>query len=582
MPKPTYVLGISAFYHDSACALLKDGFVVAAAQEERFTRKKHDDAFPKAVVNYCLKEAGINIGDICAVVFYEKPFLKFERLLETYIDTWPWGVKSFLASIPLWVKNKIWMKHAIQKELNFKGDIYFTGHHEAHAASAFYSSPYDSAAILTVDAVGEIATTSVSVGNKDGIKILYEQRFPHSLGLFYSAFTYWLGFKVNSAEYKVMGLAPYGKPLYVSKIKKIINIKDDGSFSLDRSYFSFEAGLKMTSGKFDKFLGGKPRKPDAPLTQYHKDIAKSLQEVTNEIMLKMAGFARDVTGEKNLCLAGGVALNCVANEKILKSGFFEDIFVQPAAGDAGGALGAAFIINNKVFGNKNRREMKDAFLGPEFSDEEIEKYLEEMDFPYEKLPPEKIAGTAARLIYNQAVLGWFQGRMEWGPRALGHRSILADPTKAENRDKVNLKIKFRESFRPFAPSVTEEDAGRYFDFPKKSPFMLFTAPVFPDKRIIPAVTHIDGSARFQTVSKDTDSLYHDLHKEFEKLSGAPVLINTSFNVRGEPIVCSPADAVSCFMRTDMDYLIIGPYLISKEKVRHRTGEDMWKKSFESD
>jgi len=567
-----YILGISCFYHDAAACLLKDGKIVACAAEERFTRKKHDDDFPRNAVDYCLKEAGINISQVDYVGFYEKPLLKFERILESYIDCFPKSWRVFVVAISTWLRKKIWTKEIIKKELGYKGDIYFTEHHLSHAASSFLVSPFEESAILTVDAVGEWTTAASWYGKGSEIKILKEIFWPHSLGMFYSAFTYYLGFAVNDAEYKVMGAAPYGKPVYAELIKKeLIDIKNDGSFRLNLDYFEYHYGSRMVGKKFENLFGRKRREPESEMEDFHWNIAASLQEVTNEIIVKMANSVYQETGVKNICLAGGVALNCVANSKILENTPFENIFIQPEAGDAGGALGVALYIDNFILGNGRRSKFNSPFLGPEFSNKEIKKFLEEKQVVFEEFPEKELAKRAAELISQQKVVGWFQGRMEWGPRALGNRSIIADARNKENWQKVNLKIKFRESFRPFAPTVLEERAKDYFDVPKDilgsdtpSAYMLLIANVKQDKRReIPAVTHVDGTARLQTISRERNPVYYDLIKEFETITGCPVVINTSFNVRGEPIVCTPQDAYNCFINTEMDILVMNNFLIYK-------------------
>lgn len=558
-----YILGISAFYHDAAAALVKDGKLVAAVSEERFTRKKHDDRFPFHAIEYCLGTENISVQDLDYVAFYDKPFVKFERLLLTYLSYFPRGIKSFLTAMPVWLKRKLWTKTIIQKELKFEKDVLFCDHHLSHAASAFLVSPFDEAAILTLDGVGEWSTATHGFGKDCDITLIHEIRFPHSLGLLYSAFTYYLGFKVNSAEYKVMGLAPYGKPTYYDKVRELIDIRDDGSFMLNMKYFEYPYGLRMTNGHFDRLFGGPPRVPETRLTQREFDIAASIQAVTDEIMVKAAHHLYKETGTRNLCLAGGVALNCVANGKVLRETPFEYLFIQPAAGDAGGALGAAFYLYNTILRKPRSFVMEDAYYGPEYGREEIKRFLNERGIPYTELAPEALVKRVAELIDQQHVVGWFQGRMEFGPRALGSRSILADPRDPKMKDILNLKIKFREAFRPFAPTVLEERVADYFEFDGTSPFMLLVAQVREDKRVIPSVTHVDGSARLQTISRNSNPLYHDLISEFEKRTGLPVIINTSFNVRGEPIVCSPLDAYRCFMRTKMDYLVMGSFLLSK-------------------
>lgn len=603
------ILGISAYYHDSAAAIIKDGEIFAAAQEERFTRKKHDHRFPINSINYCLKEAKIAVNDIDFIAFYDKPFLKFERLLETYLHYSPKGFTSFLAAIPLWIKEKLWLKDLIARELNYNGKILFPEHHESHAASAFYPSPYKKAAILTIDGVGEWSTASFGIGKDNWIEIWADLKFPHSLGLLYSAFTYYTGFKVNSGEYKVMGLAPYGEPKYVDLIlNELVDIKEDGSFKMNMEYFNYAVGLTMTNEKFHKLFGGPPRVPETKLTQKEMDIARSLQEVTEIIMLKMAKHVKKETNEDYLCLAGGVALNCVGNGKILKSGIFKDIWIQPASGDAGGALGAALAVWYKYLNNPRNADnlhdfQKGSYLGPEYSDEEIEKFLIGNQIKYLKLSREELLETAADLLNEEKVIGWFQGRMEFGPRALGSRSILGDARSPRMQAKMNLKIKFREGFRPFAPSVLFENVGDYFELDRPSPYMLLVADVVEKRRIpmteeqkklwgidklnvqrsdIPAVTHIDYSARIQTVHKETNPLYYDLIKTFYRKYGCPVIVNTSFNVRGEPIVCSPEDAYRCFMRTDIDALFMGSFVIYKKDQQPLIEKEDWRKEFQLD
>ena len=586
----TYILGISAFYHDASAALICDGEIIAAAQEERFTRKKHDPSFPKNAVEYCLEEADIGMSDIFIVAFYDKPFLKFERLLETYMAFAPFGIRSFIKAMPPWIKKKLFMKAHIRDELRYDGKIIFPEHHHSHAASAFYPSPFREAAILTVDGVGEWATVSFGRGNDNKIELYEEIQFPHSLGLLYSAFTYYCGFKVNSGEYKLMGLAPYGEPKYEEKIlKNLIDLKDNGSFRLDLKYFNYCTGMTMTNRKFNKLFDGPPRKPDEPIEQKHMDLARSIQAVTEEVMLKMAGYVHERTKLDNLCLAGGVALNCVANGKIQKDGPFKHIWIQPAASDAGGALGAAMIAWYEYLDNPRQvgenDSQKASLLGPSFSDEDIEVYLNDSGIPYEKMSRENLNRTVAKLLSEENVVGWFQGRMEFGPRALGSRSILGDPRSEKMQSLINRKIKFRESFRPFAPSVLLEDAKEYFDLDGESPYMLVVTSVNEEKikrtagkeepkgfeklkikhSEIPAVTHVDYSARVQTVKAGDNPCFHDLLKKFRDNCGCSAVINTSFNVRGEPIVCSPDDAYRCFMRTNMDYLAVGSFLIDKKK-----------------
>ncbi|MEX1274745.1 MAG: carbamoyltransferase [Bacteroidota bacterium] len=565
------ILGISCYYHDAAAALVQDGQLIAAAQEERFTRKKHDQNFPRHAITYCLRQAGISSQDLDYVGFYDKPMLKFERILYTYFATFPKSLPSFLKAMPVWLKHKLWIPQEIREELEYEGPILFSEHHQSHAASAFLLSPFDHAAILTIDGVGEWETTTAGVGEGNEIRLHRRMHFPHSLGLLYSAFTYYLGFKVNSAEYKVMGLAPYGKPLYYETImEELLRVKSDGSFKMHMKYFGYDYGLTMTNKRFDRLFGRPPRLPESKLEQFHMDVAASLQKATDEIMVRLANDLHRETQSENLCLAGGVALNCVANSKILEETSFQNIFIQPAAGDAGGAVGVAYHIENSVLGKKRRFVWQDVFLGPEFSDEEIEAYLEASSIPFRRLSESELLQETARLLAEQNVIGWFQGRMEWGPRALGNRSILADARNPENQSVVNLKIKFRESFRPFAPAILEERVSEYFTWEGKSPFMLFTAQVREDRRTIPAVTHVDGSARLQTVSAEENRLFHGLLKEFDRQTGCPVLINTSFNVRGEPIVCTPHDAFQCFMRTNMEYLVMGSFLLDKKGLEGMT------------
>ena len=560
------ILGISAYYHDSAAALLVDGRLVAAAQEERFSRIKHDPSFPGRAVEYCLNEAGITIDDVDAVAFYDKPLLKFERILATYTATFPASIRAYYKAVPVWLKQKLWVPTEIRRHTGYRGEIFFTEHHESHAASSFFFSPFQEANIITIDGVGEWATATRGFGKDNRIELWDEIKFPHSLGLLYSAFTYYLGFKVNSAEYKVMGLAPYGEPKYTDLFRELIHIYDDGSFHLNLKYFAYTYGLKMISKRLEKLFGRPARKgEDEPLEQFHKDVAMSLQVITEEVVLKMVQAMIAKTGNKNLCLAGGVALNCVANGRIIRETDVENIFIQPAAGDAGGAVGAAAFVHHHIFDLPRIPSMEDVYLGPAFDDDTIETYLKETGATYRKMPREALIRETARAIRDQKVVGWFQGRMEYGPRALGNRSILADPSRAENRDRVNLKIKFRESFRPFAPTVLEERIGEFFEIDRPSPYMLLVANVREEKRVIPAVTHVDHSARIQSVSRKQNELYYDLIKAFEAISGIPVVINTSFNVRGEPIVCTPEDAFRCFMTTHMDTLVMGSYFLKKEE-----------------
>jgi len=590
------VLGISAFYHDSAAALIDNGRIVAAAQEERFTRKKHDSGFPANAIRYCLSEAGFGLGSVDRVVFYDKPFLKFERLLETYLTFAPRGFKSFRMSIPLWLREKLYLKDLLKKQfkkLDLAGTwnekLLFSEHHLSHAASAFFPSAFDDAVVLTMDGVGEWATTSVAMGKGNGLEVHKEIHFPHSLGLLYSAMTYYTGFKVNSGEYKVMGLAPYGEPKYASKIfEHLIDLKADGSFRLDMQYFDYCAGLTMTNKKFDALFGGPPRKADELLTQRHMDLAASIQAVTEEAVLRLTRALREETGSRNLCLAGGVALNCVANGKILSDGRFDQIYVQPASGDAGGALGAALVGYHMQMGQKrqvNGDAMRGSYLGPAFTASEIETRLKKCGAHFEVLEDDTLFATCAEDLSQGKALGWLQGRMEFGPRALGNRSILGDPRSPTMQKTLNLKVKYRESFRPFAPSVLREHVSEWFELDGDSPYMLMVADVVNNRRRemteeekqlfgidklnvprsdIPAVTHVDYSARIQTVHKDTNPRYHALISAFERRTGCPVLINTSFNVRGEPIVCTPEDAFRCFMGTELDALAVGNYYLRKE------------------
>ncbi len=584
-----HILGISAFYHDSAACLIKNGEIMAAAQEERFTRKKHDFVFPSQAIAYCLKEAGITVNDLNFVGFYDKPFLKFDRILLTYLTYSPQGIISFLKAMPSWLKQKIFLKNFIKEELKYNGKIIFTEHHESHAASAFYPSPFKKAAVLTLDGVGEWATTSFGVGEDNKLKLLSEIKFPHSLGLLYSAFTYYTGFRVNSGEYKLMGLAPYGEPKYCDIIKKyLIDLKEDGSFKLNMKYFNYCAGLTMTNNRFHKLFGGSPRKPETKITQKYMDIARSIQEVTEEIMVKIANHVYDVTKAENLCLAGGVALNCVGNGKILKKSKFKNIWIQPASGDAGGALGVASFIwyrylDNPRITNEKEDSQKGSYLGPQYKTTEIGNFVHEKNLPHTKLTEDNLPKKIAALIAKEKVIGFFQGRMEFGPRALGTRSIIADARSEKMQSVLNLKIKFRESFRPFAPSILEEQVSEYFDQTAPSPYMLLVAPIREDKiclesqnstlqhfdklkvkrSVIPAVTHVDYSARIQTVSKKTNPVYYNVIKSFFELTGCPIVINTSFNIRGEPIVCTLEDAYRCFMCTDMDYLLLENHLFDK-------------------
>lgn len=584
------ILGISCFYHDSAACLVRDGQIMAAAQEERFTRRKHDSSFPINAINWCFEGADITVKDLDFVVFYDKPFIKFERILETSLTYAPSGIRQFIQAMPLWLKQKLWIPELIRKELKFEGKVLFTGHHESHAASAFYPSPFKEAAFLTLDGVGEWETTSFGIARNNDIEILYTLKFPHSLGLLYSAFTYYAGFKVNSGEYKLMGLAPYGEPKYVELIlSELVDLKKDGSFKLNMKYFGYCNGMKMINKRFEKLFREPARRPETTITQKHMDIAASIQRVTEEAMLRLAGHVHEVTGKDNLCLAGGVALNCVGNGRILKEGPFKDIWIQPSSGDAGGALGAALLVWYKYLGNSRDTDyMNDkqggSFLGPWYSDEYIENFLNKGGIIYKKLQPADIPEIVANLIIEGKVVGWFQGRMEFGPRALGARSIIGDARNQEMQSKINSKIKYRESFRPFAPTVLREQVCDWFELNKESPYMLLVVPIKENKKIsvndsdkelkgfdklkikrsqIPATTHVDYSARVQTIKREDHPLYYDMINTFYKKTGCPVIINTSFNVRGEPLVCNPEDALRCFMRTGMDYLVMGSFLLDK-------------------
>lgn len=560
------ILGISCFYHDSAACLLQDGKVIAAASEERFTRKKHDQEFPANAIDYCLREGGITADELDYVGFYDKPFLKFERILYTYVATFPKSFPSFVKAIPLWLKQKLWIPHLIRKHLDYQGEILFIEHHMSHAASSFLVSPFQEAAILTLDGVGEWATATHAVGRDRDIEIMKEIRFPHSLGLLYSAFTYYLGFKVNSAEYKVMGLAPYGEPKYMKEINELITVVEDGSFKTNMKYFSYDYGLTMTNKRFHELFGAPPRKPEEKLEQRHMDIARSVQQITEEIVLRMVNQIHKETGLENLCMAGGVALNCVANGRVIRETPFKNLFIQPAAGDAGGAVGVASYIHHHILDNPRTFVWDHTFLGPGFTEKEIQDYLDEIGAPYLRLERDELLKSVAKLIDEQKVIGWFQGRMEFGPRALGNRSIIADARNPKNKDVVNLKIKFRESFRPFAPTILEDHSEEYFELDRPSPYMLLVAQVRENNRTIPSVTHVDGSARIQTVNRNENPLYYDLIEEFYRQTNCPVIINTSFNVRGEPIVCTPQDAFACFMRTNMDYLVLANFLLDKNEM----------------
>ncbi len=614
-----YILGLSCYYHDSAATLLKNGEIVAAAQEERFSRKKHDSSFPTNAIEYCLKSQNIFLEDLDQIIYYEKPLLTFERLLETYLEVSPRGIRSFVVAMQVWVKEKLFLKNNLKKNIkklknnNSKSnnkipELLFSEHHLSHAAAAFYPSPFNEAAILCMDGVGEWATTSAWSGSSNNIEPLWEINFPHSLGLLYSAFTYYCGFKVNSGEYKLMGLAPYGKAKYVDKIKnKLIDIKEDGTFKIDMGYFKYHRGFRMTGNKFHNLFGKKPRRPEEKLCQFHMDIAASIQSVTEEIVLKLAKSLRVETGMKNLCLAGGVALNCVANGKLLEAKIFDNIWIQPASGDAGSALGAALTVwyqkNKKSRIALSSDSMKGAYLGPEFSNEEIINYLKKVNAPFHSLPDSYLFSEIANELDNGKVIGWFNGRMEFGPRALGNRSIIGDPRNKKMQSIMNLKIKFRESFRPFAPSILEEELNSQFKINTKSPYMLLVSPIKKElctpmsendeklfgidklnipRSIIPAITHVDYSARVQTVSKKTNERYHKLISAFKKKTGCPTIVNTSFNVRGEPIVCTPQDAYRCFMRTEMDILVMQNQILFKSEQPISEKDETWMQEFELD
>jgi carbamoyltransferase len=627
------ILGISAYYHDSAAALIDQGQVVAAAQEERFTRKKHDARFPLEAARFCLESQGLTLADVEAVVYYEKPLLTFERLLETYIGAAPRGGRSFVAAMQVWLKEKLFLKTEIRKSLlklsdelspsrlakeeGGQGDgaraanmptLLFSEHHLSHAGAAFYPSPFDKAAVLCMDGVGEWATTSAWIGVDNTLKPLWDINFPHSLGLLYSAFTYYCGFKVNSGEYKLMGLAPYGQPIHAETIRNhLIDIKPDGTFRLDLNYFKFHRGFRMTSSRFDKLFGQPPRKPESPLTQFHMDLAASIQEVTEDVVLRLARTLRRETGMPNLCLAGGVALNCVANGKLQREGIFERIWIQPASGDAGSALGAALVAWHQHFGQPRHVNPEDAmrgtYLGPHFSNAAVQAFLTQAQAPFHSLEDAPLFARVAELLEQGKVVGWFNGPMEFGPRALGARSIIGDPRNAEMQSVMNLKIKYRESFRPFAPAVLEEDMSRQFELSVSSPYMLLVAPVRQELRLplkeherhlfgidklkvprssLPAITHVDYSARVQTVSRRTNPRFYGLIKAFQRLTGCPTLVNTSFNVRGEPIVCTPADAYRCFMRTEMDVLVMENQLLLKEEQPAKANDSSWMETFELD
>ena len=613
------ILGISAFYHDSAACLVRDGEIVSAAQEERFTRKKHDFNFPKEAVNYCLTSQGLSIKDINYVVFYDKPVLKFERILETYLATAPTGIKSYIKAVPLWLKEKLWIPDTIKKELQYEGEVLFTEHHQSHAASAYYPSPFEEAAILTIDGVGEWTTNSMAIGKGNIFKITKEIHFPHSIGLLYSAFTYFTGFKVNSGEYKVMGLAPYGEPKYAQKIlDNVVDLKEDGSYRLNLKYFNYMEGLSMVKDSNDKdsFAGlfdGPRRTAESKLTQREMDLAASIQVVVEDCMLKQANYIHKESGSQNLCLAGGVALNCVGNGKILKKGPFKNIWIQPAAGDAGGALGAA-LCTWYGYLNKERKikigkdgnpkdSQKASLLGPDYTSSEIKKQLDKYGAKYHELNETELFDRTSDELVKEKVIGWFQGRMEFGPRALGNRSIIGDARSKSMQSKMNLKIKYRESFRPFAPAVLREKVSEYFDLDCDSPYMLLVAPVNEKRRVpltkeqenlfgidklnvpksdIPAITHVDYSARVQTVDKEEHPTFYKLIKKFEDKTGCAVIVNTSFNVRGEPIVCTPENAYTCFMRTEMDCLVVNNFLMLKEEQPEWAEKDNWLETFELD
>jgi carbamoyltransferase len=612
------LLGISAFYHDSAACLVDEGRIVAAAQEERFTRKKHDEGFPSNAVRYCLAEGGVGRGELDGVVFYDKPLLKFHRILETYLTTVPRGLRSAVMALPLWLRDRLWIPPQIQDALEACGvgearEIFFTEHHESHAASAFYPSPFEEAAVLTLDGVGEWATTTIGVGEGNRLRLIREITFPHSLGLLYSAFTYFTGFRVNSGEYKLMGLAPYGEGRFTDLIKReLIDVREDGSFRMNMDYFGYLDGLAMTNDRFARLFGGPPRPPESPITQREMDLAKSIQEVTEEIVLKLARHAREITGKRHLCMAGGVALNCVANGVLLRAGIFDDLWIQPAAGDAGGALGAPLAVWHNAMGKprtvgrsssgKPKDAMRGALLGPEFTRDQTREFLDFHGYPYEELSDEDWARRIAGIIAGENVIGLCQGRMEFGPRALGGRSIIGDARSPKMQSVMNLKIKYRESFRPFAPSVLEERVSDYFELDRPSPYMLLVADVVERRRIpkrgderdlpltewvnrprsdVPAITHVDYSARIQTVGEESPR-YHAILQELEKLTGYGVIVNTSFNVRGEPIVCTPEDAYRCFMRTEMDYLVLGPFLLEKRAQPALAEKGDWRQEFQLD
>jgi carbamoyltransferase len=616
-PRVTNILGISAFYHDSAAALLRNGRIIAAVQEERFSRKKHDARFPRHAIQYCVTEAGVALSEVDYVVFYDKPLVKFERLLETYLAYAPRGFRSFLAAMPIWLKEKLFLKDLLKKELAALGKceskdlppLMFSEHHQSHAASAFFLSPFEEAAVLCMDGVGEWATTSVWLGRGNQLEPQWEIDFPHSLGLLYSAFTYFTGFKVNSGEYKLMGLAPYGEPKYAKLIlDKLLSLKEDGTFRMDMRYFNYATGLTMTNREFDRLFGGSPRKPESPVTQREMDIASSIQKVTEEVVLRLAHTLHSELGTKYLCLAGGVALNCVANGRLLREGPFEDIWIQPAAGDAGGAIGCAAALWYEHLGNPRTINgtidgMSGAYLGPRYSEATIRMHLDSLGARYTRMDDPELLSYVAQALAQENVVGWCQGRMEFGPRALGGRSIIGDARSPKMQSQMNLKIKYRESFRPFAPAVLGERVADYFELDRPSPYMLLVAPVAKGLRHpmtleqedlfgieklnvlrsqVPAVTHVDYSARIQTVHPETNPRFHALLKAFEASTGCPLLVNTSFNVRGEPIVCTPEDAYRCFMRTEMDYLVFENFIMAKvDQPKWETAES-WKTEFELD
>ena len=556
----TTILGISCFYHDAAAALIRDGEVIAAAHEERFTRIKHDFDFPRNAIRFCLEEAGISVPELDSVAFYDKPFLKFERILFSYLATFPRSFRSFMQAMPLWLRQKLWVRHIIRKELDYDGEILFMQHHQSHAASAFYPSPFEEAAVLTVDGVGEWATATFGVGRGHHLSLLKEIRFPHSLGLFYSALTYYLGFRVNNGEYKVMGLAPYGEPRFLNRMREVLVALPDGSFRNNMRYFAYDYGLRMTNERFHRLFGAPPRKPGEELTQFHRDVAASGQALLEEILLNMVRHVHKQTGQQYLCMAGGVALNCVANGRILREGPFEDLFVQPASSDAGGALGAALFAYHQLQNRPQRFVMKHAYLGSWFGSDAVLNYLQQSGIAYERLPEEKLVTRVAGYLAEGKIVGWFQGAAEFGPRALGNRSILADPRRAEMKDILNEKVKHREPFRPFAPAILEERLSEYFEIDRPSPYMLLVARVKKPEEI-PAVTHVDGTARVQSVNERQNPRFYRLLRAFEAQTGCPVLVNTSFNVRGEPIVDSPHDAYLCFRKTQIDVLVLGDFLI---------------------